>query len=851
MAEASLSSPPDLSVCDREPIHLLGAIQPQGLLLAAGSDWRIARVSANAPSLLGLADPRPEAMAGLSLRTLLAPEAVHAISNLLGMMRGGGGVQRAFRVPMMPDGPAFDLAVHVAGNLIVVEAEPSSAQRRPDAPIGALLSRLKRSEGLAALHDAAVRQLRLLTGFDRVMLYRFLPDGAGEVVAEARQPGLESFLGLRYPATDIPAQARILYLRNLLRSIGDIGAEPVPIVPALDAAGQPLDLSDSVLRSVSPVHVEYLRNMGVQASLSVSVVQDGKLWGLFACHHMAPRTLDFEQRTAVELLGQVFSLVNEAREREAAATAEAEARRAADAMMARLAAVEGGTLNLVDCGELIGELIPCDGVAVLAEGQERHVGSTPTPEEFAGLVAHLASLGTAQVLAEEEIGRHYPPGRAFVDRAAGMLVIPISRLPRDYIVLFRRETARRVTWAGDPRKVAAPAEDGVRLSPRKSFAAWVESVRGRAEAWNPTELRIAESLRISLLEVLLRMGAATEEERRRAQERQELLIAELNHRVRNILALIRALVTQTRGGARDLDHFAEVLGGRIQALARAHDQITTDAWGPAPLSALVAAEAEAFVHLGANRVRMDGPAVLLEPAAFSAIALVCHELMTNSAKYGALSDRRGHVKVSWRLLPGGDLALDWLDVDGPPVRAPTRRGFGTSIIERLVPHDLGGTARLEYALTGMSAAFCVPRRFIARGAAARPAQPQRAANGAATAPLSGIALLVEDNLIVSMHGEEVLRELGAERVEIASSVAEAMRLIEAAPPRLALLDVNLGEETSLPVAVRLKALGIPFVFATGYGEELRVPSSLAGAPVVKKPYVAADVGARVAEALRT
>ena len=221
-------------------------------------------------------------------------------------------MERAFGLPLLPGNRdrCFDCAVHLAGPLIVIEAEPAADRPHTDAAslIRSMMTRLDAAADLPVYLREGARQVRALTGFDRVMVYRFDRDGSGHVAAEAARGGIGTFLELRYPASDIPKQARELYLRTPFRVIADVDGETVPIVPARDEAGAPLDLSLSVLRSVSPIHLEYLRNMGVRASLSISIIVGGKLWGLFACHHYAgPRCPSFDRRTVAELFGQMFA----------------------------------------------------------------------------------------------------------------------------------------------------------------------------------------------------------------------------------------------------------------------------------------------------------------------------------------------------------------------------------------------------------------------------------------------------------------------------------------------------------------------------------------------------------------
>jgi two-component sensor histidine kinase/CheY-like chemotaxis protein len=361
-------------------------------------------------------------------------------------------------------------------------------------------------------------------------------------------------------------------------------------------------------------------------------------------------------------------------------------------------------------------------------------------------------------------------------------------------------------------------------------------VLGQSELWTPAVRRIAESRRITLLDGIQLLADLAARVRRTAQDRQELMIAELNHRVRNILSLVRGLVAQSKDTAASTEEFASVLGGRIQALARAHDQITSLNWAPAALRSLVESEAGAYLGARAGRIRMGGPDVALDPKAFATLALVVHEMMTNSAKYGALADSTGQVEIGWKMDHGSSLVIEWKESGGPPVQPPSRRGFGTTIIERSIPFDLNGDAELRFDLLGVQAKFVIPANYVQMvsttpGAAARsvtekPAPPR----------LSGTALIVEDNLIIAMSAEVILLELGARHVETAASVAEALKAIERSVPSFALLDLNLGTENSIPVGLKLTELGVPFMFATGYGERAPIPPELGFAPVVQKPY---------------
>ncbi|MDU0959618.1 MAG: GAF domain-containing protein, partial [Bradyrhizobium sp.] len=528
----------NLTNCDREPIHVPGSVQPFGFLLALVSDFTICMASENAPDYLG------GDIGGLlqkPIAAVLSPAGVAAIRSRVDYLSGPDAVERMFGIDLLGKGRLFDLAIHFSGAYLVVEAEPSLIESGANSGelVRLMLGRIRKTTSMADLAQEAARQLKLLTGFDRVMVYRFHPDGSGEVIAEVAGPGLEPFLGLHYPASDIPRQARQLYQRNWLRIIADINAAPAPLLSTPVHNAGLLDLSMSVLRAVSPIHIEYLRNMGVAASMSVSILRDGKLWGLFACHHYAPHHLSFEKRTAAELFGQMYSWLLEARERETDIAYETRAHHIQERLIERAAAQAHSKRAILDFVADYRQMIECDGIAVWSDDEITLDGETPTEAEVQDLIGFINRTSPGRICASAEIAKIYAAGEAFRARAAGFLAIPISRTPRDCLIFFRREMLRSVNWAGDPHKTYSEGPLGARLTPRKSFELWQQTVAGQAKPWTAADLRIAESLRVTLLEVILQLSELAARERRGAQERQELMIAELNHRVRNILSLVR------------------------------------------------------------------------------------------------------------------------------------------------------------------------------------------------------------------------------------------------------------------------------------------------------------------------
>ena len=837
----------DLSGCETEPIHLLGRIQSFGFLVAVSYDWIIQFVSANSGDWLG--EP-PEKLIGRPLAEVVDSAFLHEVRNQVQMMAGEAG-ERSFGVAIRPGGAPCDVAVHTSGRRVILECEPAAPMSRAEeAMIRRVMRRLHEERSFDALSRNCVSLVQAITGFDRVMLYRFMHDGSGEVIAEAAEKGLEPYLNLRYPASDIPAQARELYRRTPIRIIYDVEDEPVELVPATDTTGSAADLSASVLRSVSPIHIQYLRNMGVASSMSLSIVVNGVLWGLIACHHMEPRRLSLAVRTQLELVAQIVSLELESRERDEAAAADAAAQDFHELVIRKISSSDAPVETLLGFTDTMQQMIPSNGVALYVDGEVYPAGLTPSDDQIAALARYLNGATGESVFETCELPRIYPDADAFEVPITGLLAIPISRTPRDYLMFFRQEVVRSVTWAGNPDKAASFDPRTGQISPRESFKAWRELVRGQSEPWVPGQVRLAERMRHTLIEVILKQADSLDTARRLAQERQELLIAELNHRVRNILGLIRGLIKQTSDPGLSVQEYISLLQDRVQALARAHDQITNDNWAAAPLHSLVRVETEAYLGEKAGRVSLVGPNVMLEPKAYVPVALVMHELTTNSAKYGALCDRRGRVTLTSAFDADGNLLMHWKERDGPPVQAPQRQGFGTTIIERSIPFELNGTALVEYRLEGLEAHFCVPADYVRpfAGEAAESDQPESVP--VQDISFSGNALLVEDNIIIALDADEMLSGLGFSYVEIASNTPQALELIDSSRFDVGLLDINLGNETSFAVADRLMELGVPFVFLSGYGDsEERMPDRFRGIHVIQKPYDASTLRTGLAHLL--
>lgn len=832
----------DLTNCDLEPIHIPGSIQPHGAMLVCDPrTTEVVYASQTAEDLLG---QRNTSLVGLTLAEILGSDAAHDLRNAATKAGGShlAGVVLGLALPNV-DVPV-DAVIHGHLNRMFVEVEPSSIDAKAATQALDMTQTLVRRIGLESdvekIASTGARLIRAILGYDRVMIYRFLHNGAGRVIAEAKSSHLSSFMGQHFPASDIPYQARRLYLANTIRMIGDVNFAPVPLEPALGDGDEPVDMSFAQLRSVSPIHCEYLRNMGVSASMSISIVVDGELWGLISCHHDTPKVVPMPLRVGAELFGQYFSMQIALAERRAALVASTGARERLDDIVSDIEPgepVEGAVMRHL--AELA-DLIASDGAGIWVNETWNSIGRAPRPEDVKGLVEAVRTMADGDVWSTTDIRASAGSELAgdFGSSVAGLLAIPISAVSRDYLLFFRSEEAFDIEWAGEPGKQIVPGPSGDRLSPRGSFDTWREDVRGQSRPWTDGDITVADTIRTYLRDVVLRYNEATAEERERAERRRRILNDELNHRVKNILALVKSIARQTGATAATVEDYAASMEGRLRALAFAHDQ-SLQLGNGGDLELLI--DAEASLHrygAAADRVVIDGPPVGLTDRTFGVVALVVHELMTNAAKYGALSVPEGRLVVSWTLQTDGACALSWVEKGGPPVAVPMNSGFGSKLIQSTIGYDLGGSAVIEYEPAGLKATLVIPARHLVKSDGS--ARADRSAPAAPDDTLTGLDILVvEDQVLIAMDVEETLLKLGAISVRLAAGSGQALTELGASLPDCAVLDFNLGDETSVDIADALQAANVPFIFATGYGDNVMIPDRFRGVPVVRKPVSSA------------
>jgi len=830
-----------LDTCAREPIHIPGAIQPHGMLLVCGRDGLpIRQVSANAAAWLGY---EASALLDTAFFALLVPASAAQLADALGhaVLREVSPLRLT-----LATGGALDALLHRVDDRVIIELErpgeaPLSGPRGFDPRLRGSILRMQHAASMTELFDVAADEVRTVTGFDRVMAYRFDDEWNGEVVAERKRADLAPFLGQHYPAADIPVQARRLYTINWLRLIADVNYAPVPLVPVLDPVTRaPCDLSHAVLRSVSPIHIEYLRNMGVTASMSVSLLVDGQLAGLIACHHYAgPRVIDAAGRDTAEFLGQ--SLSWQLRVLETAL--DAQRRQHVQHQEAELVRAMAGAADLLTglAPAPLLALTDATGAAVVLEDGQRVFGDVPAPGQLTALVRWLRDRPD-DVFVTTHLANEFAPAAG--GAIAGLLAVTISRELGEYLMWFRPSTERTIDWAGDPNKVVVIENDtgAPRLSPRGSFAVWREVVKGRALPWRPWQVEAASNFRRVLLGGFRKRSVELRQLNARLLETDRIkdaFIATVSHELRTPLNAISGWTEMLQGGNLPVERTAHALEV-IARNARAQKQIVDDLLDVSRIaSGKIALDITSVDLPGLIDSVLDGSMLaiqakglrlkrVLDPSAtpvlgdVARLRQVVNNLLTNAIKF---TPKDGAITVFLRRL-SSDVELMVQD-------------SGKGIAPAFLPHVFEAFRQQDEAMNrrtqGLGLGLAIARKLVelhggrieaesegeGRGAMFRvrlPMAPLRAHAGdhagaehafVARGELAGVrVLIVEDEddareLLVALLGQ-----CGAE-ISVASSAQAALAVIAARPLDVIVSDIGMPDTDGLELLRAVRALPGP------------------------------------------
>lgn len=676
----------DLNACDREPIHMPGAIQPHGLLLVVEAASR--RVVGGAGDIEGVLE---RGWPGASIDALIG-EAASRIDDDAGSTVALGTVASG----------SLSAIARRSGAWWLIELEPAIPESGSDEPPLDVIDRANaefgRSDDIVDLSDRAARLIAEITGFDRVMVYRFLDDDSGKVVAEHNAADMDGFLNHHFPASDIPKQARALYVRNRVRVIPDVDYVPAPIRSA-DPAIVDIDLSDVGMRAVSPIHIQYLHNMGVAASASVSIVKDGLLWGLIACHHREPRNLTYVQRKTCELVAAAFGQRVRAQEEASDYRERLRMRAAEDAIATRL--IQEGDPDTIAAAIApdLQRMMDADGFALIRGVSIHRSGHTPDGADIQEVANWTRRQGISP-LHTATLPARFEPANAYRELASGVLAIVLPGDVPLVLMWFRAEELQTVQWAGNPHKAVTVAP-GEKLTPRASFEAWSEDIRGRSRAWSAAEVEAAARLSRTLFEARQRRHindlnreltrAVADKDALLAQ--QDTLIKEVNHRVQNSLQLVVAFLAMQANAENDetLTAHLNEAQRRLSAVALVHrrlyadDNVTTVDLGRYVEDLLH--EMQTSMGPEWNRgLTMNLASILISADAAVQVGLVLVELVINAQKY-AYGGKAGPIAVSLERYRNR-FRLTVADRGGG--RTGGRKGFGTRMLNAMVQR-LDGT----------------------------------------------------------------------------------------------------------------------------------------------------------------
>lgn len=479
--------------CEDEPIHIPGSIQPQGFLLGINKqNSKIIYCSGNCVEYFGLSLPE---ILDKTLTEIFIEQELADFNTYFN--KNENELSRPFIFTLK--GKSYSTLAHLSNDCLVLEFEPFSEVLidLPDLYIQTkrFSYHTERADNLKMLCQDIADETKLITGYDRVMIYRFDEDYNGEVFAESKNDNLEPFLGLHYPHTDIPAQARALYMSNKLRILSDVNYKPVPLFGLInsDTKTNTLDLSLATLRSFSPIHVQYLQNMGVGATLAISLIHKGKLWGMIVGHHYSARHIPYFTRLAAHLQAVFLSSQIDVRQ----VADEFEYVKYTDVKIDKLheeLAKPEADITKKENLLLLKDLVNADGVIVYYKEEIFSEGALPGSEQIKHLLKWLQTKYVNGSYQNLELVNDYPEANTFVNDVAGLYSLSLGKNSENCVVWTLKEKIKTVNWAGNPDKAIVKNENTSVLTPRNSFAMWTQSIKNQSRQWRQAESDAASEI---------------------------------------------------------------------------------------------------------------------------------------------------------------------------------------------------------------------------------------------------------------------------------------------------------------------------------------------------------------------
>ncbi|MEO1329064.1 MAG: HWE histidine kinase domain-containing protein [Pseudomonadota bacterium] len=788
------------------PTQAAVTVQGHGcVLICAATDWRVSHVSQNLQSFFGV---EPSDAIGAPAAEIVGREGLHTLRNLMQHAQLRESSERFFRIHCSEWPRVYDVAIQRSGDTVAIEFERREPETAVDAAllVKRALTQLQKHNALEDYFAAAARQLRAITGADCVELHRDVDGAQVSVLARSKKPGAADFADLTTAPFHQVAARGDGVARHPLRVVCDVMAAPQPmLLGQIDASGlaalQSLDL-----RSLSSTETSMLQHAGVRSVLGAPLLCDGDVWGSFICVSREPRRMSAETRSACELLADLISLQIQARLGASSREQAMAGAKALDQLAARLKLGKPLRDALPEHADLLCEVMAADGLAIVSMTDVHPLRSAPDRAAVEHVRTRLQAEGRREPLVLNNLAEL--SGSAGADDGARLLVVPMSPTSTEQLVFARRKTAS-----------------------------------GPAPRWAEAEVHLAEQLRIILLETVLRREEAGAELRKHNAERQDMMIDELRHRVKNLLGLILGLVRVGGASATSLETFVAALLGRIEALSASYDRDFAQVAAEVSLKSMVQELVAPFCRPEGPQLVIEGPDLDVTAEAAPPMALLLHELATNGFKYGALSTRHGRVFVAWQE-HGGELTLTWRERGGPVVDAHPENGFGATLITATAPRQLRGAASLDFLADGAAFTLRAPlSNFKHAGPTARSDEQRRG-----SLPKRFSALIVEDSAIIALDLEDMLIQRGARDIVVVATVPEALNALAEREFDVAFVDYELHGQTADPVLDRIVDQGRPVVLSTGRDPANHGMSEHSEMIVLRKPYSAEAVAAALEKA---